>query len=400
MVVGGDVGPPVRTVPADYRACVSDPRPPDDAARAAMSDTVLAIAAERAVEPVLRRLVEAARTLAGGRYAALGIPDGEGGFAQFLTTGLSDEEVAAIGPLPRTHGLLGAMLGERESFRTADITRDPRFWGWPAAHPDMRSFLGVPILSAGTVVGAIYVTDKEGAPAFTDADQEVIELLAAHAAVAIENVRLTERTRELAVLEERAALARELHDAMTQKLFSLNLVAEAAADAVGRDPEAAEAHIRTMQGLARDTLAELRSLIVDLRPADLGADGLVAALRAHVDLVARVHGVDVVLRAEGDDRLDPERERQVFRVVQEALHNAVRHAGASRIEVTVTAVDGRVAVAVRDDGAGFDPDDGAVRGRRLGLTSMRDRARAIGGHLAIESAPGAGTAVRLEVGGG
>ena len=377
---------------------VTDARPiGGDAAFAAMSDAVLAIAAERTADPVLRRLVEAARTLAGGRYAALGIPDGEGGFAQFLTTGMSDAEIAAIGPLPRTHGLLGAMLDERESFRTPDITRDPRFWGWPRAHPDMRSFLGVPILSGGAVIGAIYVTDKQGASAFTDADQEVIELLAAHAAVAIENVRLTERTREITVLEERAALARELHDAMTQKLFSLNLVAEAAAGAVASDPAAAEEHIRSVQGLARETLAELRSLIVDLRPADLGADGLVAALRTHVDVVRRVHGVPVDLHGGTDRRLDPERERQAFRIAQEALHNAVRHAGAGRVDVTVTGGEQALVLTVADDGRGFDPADVVARGTSLGLTSMRDRARMIGAHLAVESRPGAGTTVRLEI---
>lgn len=362
-----------------------------------MSDAVLAIAAERTAEPVLRRLVEAARTLAGGRYAALGIPDGEGGFAQFLTTGLTDAEITAIGPLPRTHGLLGAMLDEHESFRTPDITRDPRFWGWPSAHPDMRSFLGVPILADGAIIGAIYVTDKVGGPAFTDADQEVIELLAAHAAVAIENARLTEATRELTMLEERAALARELHDAMTQKLFSLNLVAETAAGAITRDPAAAEEHIRTIQGLARQTLAELRSLIVDLRPADLDADGLVAALQTHADVVSRVHGVPVVLEADGVHTLDPEQERQVFRVVQEALHNAVRHAAPTRVTVSVAGVPGTLVVTVADDGAGFDPDDPVVRGTRLGLTSMRERARSIGGSLAIESRPGAGATVRVEV---
>lgn len=378
---------------------VNDARPPGGTrpSSAAVGDAVLAVAAERTADTVLRRLVEAARTLAGGRYAALGIPDGDGGFAQFLTTGMTAEQTAAIGPLPRTHGLLGAMLDEPASFRTLDITRDPRFWGWPPAHPEMRSFLGVPIVADGAVIGAIYVTDKEDEGGFTDADQEVIELLAAHAAVALENVRLSERTRELTMIEERAALARELHDAMTQKLFSLNLVAEAAAGTVTADPVVATAHIRTLQGLARDTLAELRSLIVELRPADPAADGLVAALRAHVGVVARVHDLDVELRATGDVRLDAERARHVFLVVQEALHNAVRHAAASRVDVVLAVEEGQVVVEVRDQGAGFDPQDRTVRSSRLGLTSMHERAHAVGGRLSIDSRVGAGTTVRLVV---
>src|SRR5919108_673773 len=151
----------------------------------AMSEAVLAIAAEREVEPVLRRLVRSARELAGARYAALGIPDGAGAFAQFVTAGMSDEEIAAMGPLPRTHGLLGAMLESPEPFRTPDVHEHPRFRGWwPRAHPDMRSFLGVPIVARGAVIAAFYLTDKEGADEFDAEDERLIEMLAAHAAVA------------------------------------------------------------------------------------------------------------------------------------------------------------------------------------------------------------------------
>ncbi len=121
----------------------------------AVSDAVLSIAAERSVEEVLQRLVESARELAGARYAALGTPDGEGGFSRFLTAGMSDGLVATLGDLPRTHGMLGAMLKAAESFRTPDIHADRRFRGWwPKGHPDMRSFLGVPISAREGVIGA------------------------------------------------------------------------------------------------------------------------------------------------------------------------------------------------------------------------------------------------------
>src|SRR5919201_7032044 len=187
-----------------------------------MSDVVLAIAAQREVEPVLQMLAHAARELGGARYAALGVPDGEGAFARFITSGMSDELVAAMGPLPRTHGLLGAMLESTEPYRIEDIRRDPRFRGWwPAAHPQMRSFLGVPIVARGEVIGALYLTEKEGAPAFGEEDQRGMELLAAHAAIAIENARGHERGRELSVVAERNRLARELHDAVSQKLFAV-----------------------------------------------------------------------------------------------------------------------------------------------------------------------------------
>src|SRR3954463_13841719 len=151
----------------------------------ALSDVVLAIAAEHEVEPVLQQVVDSARELAGARYAALGIPDGEGAFACFITSGMGDALIAAMGPLPRTHGMLGAMLESAESHRTDDIRADPRFRGWwPRAAPPKRAFLGVPIVARGEVIGALYLTEKEDAEEFSAEDEKLIELLAAHAAIA------------------------------------------------------------------------------------------------------------------------------------------------------------------------------------------------------------------------
>src|SRR6266536_2013585 len=276
-----------------------------------MSDVVLAIAGELRLDAVLDHLVHAARELVSARYAALGLHDEDGTeFDQFLHAGMSDELVAELGPLPRTHGMLGAMLADPRPFRTADITQDPRFRGWwPDAHPRMRSFLGVPIVAKGDIIGAFYLTDKEGdgaASSFSEADEQLIGVLAAHAAIAIENARLFEASRELSVIEERNRLARELHDAMTQNLFSLVLTAEAAVGLVRAEP----------------------------------------------------------------------------------------------VVVDVEASDGGVTITVRDDGVGFDPAARAIRERRLGLTSMRERAEALAGTLTVESVPGAGTTVRATVPGG
>src|ERR671917_2871417 len=153
----------------------------------AVSDAVLAVASQQSVEDVLQQLVHRARELAGARYAALGTPDGAGGFTRFLVSGMSDELIAKLGPLPRQHGMLGAMLETAEPFVYPDIHDHPRFRGWwPSAHPDMRSFLGVPIVARGGVIGALYLTDKVGADSFSDADEKLIVLLAAHAAIAIE----------------------------------------------------------------------------------------------------------------------------------------------------------------------------------------------------------------------
>jgi signal transduction histidine kinase len=365
----------------------------------AVSDAVLAVAAQRSVEEVLQELVHRARELAGAGYAALGVPDGAGGFSRFLVSGMSDELIAALGPLPRTHGLLGAMLETATPYRTPDLHDDPRFRGWwPSGHPDMRSFLGVPIVTPDGVIGAFYLSDKHGADEFDAADQDLIELLAAHAAIAITNARLYERSRELSILSERNRLALELHDAVSQKLFGLVLTAEAATTLLDRDPAAARVQLTRLGTLAQEALDELRGLILELRPPDLARDGLCGALRKHVEVLQRLHGVTIELEADDGVTAGARRDPEVLRIAQEALHNAVRHAGAAQVGVRLRAIDGQIALEVADDGAGFEPADPALRSRRLGLTSMEERAQRLGGRLEIRSSPGAGTTVRLDVG--
>jgi signal transduction histidine kinase len=373
------------------------------AALEAMSDAVLAIAGERTVEGVLQRIVDVARELAGARYAALGIPDGDaesGAFAQFVTAGMSAELVAAMGPLPRTHGLLGAMLDESATpHRTPDIRRDPRFRGWwPERHPSMSSFLGVSIVSRGGVLGAFYLTDKEGATAFTDEDERLIEMLAAHAAVAIENARLYERSRELSAVEERNRLARDLHDSVVQKLFGVALAARSASALLDRSPADARTQVERLGQLTEDAIAELRSLVFQLRPAAIETEGLAAALAKHVEVLRRVHHLPIDLDVHGPARLRPGVDDELFKIAQEALQNALKHAGARRLVVDLREDDEAVALRVSDDGAGFDPDDPRRRSRSLGLTSMEERAEALGAALEIDSAPGRGTTISLEVG--
>jgi signal transduction histidine kinase len=360
---------------------------------------VLAVASQLSVDEVLQRLVDSARELAGARYAALGIPDGEDGFQRFLVSGMTDELIESLGPLPRTHGMLGAMLESPPPFRTDDIQTDARFRGWwPRGHPDMHSFLGVPIVSGDGVIGAFYLTEKEDGGAFDQADEELIGLLAAHAAIAITNARLYERSHELSVLEERNRLALELHDVVSQKLFSLILTVEAAQTVADRDPDKARSQLARVKELAREALDELRSLILGLRPTELERDGLAGALRKEIAMLERVHGVPIELSVTGDLDGSAERRQLVLRISLEALHNALRHSSPSRVAVSLAAGDdGTVSVAVTDDGTGFEPARPELRARHLGLTSMEERARELGGEFSIRSRPGAGTTVRLEV---
>lgn len=364
----------------------------------AVSAAVLAVAQHLSVQEVLQRIVRSARSLLGAEYAALGVPDEAGSFAEFVVDGVSDAQWRAIGPLPRQHGVLGAMLREARPQRYADIRRYPNFQGWPWAHPQMTAFLGMPIMSGDRILGAIYLANKDGG--FTAADENLLGVLAAHAAIALTNARLYERSRELTLVEERTRLARELHDAVAQKLFSLRLSVGAADTLLERDPQRARAELHRVQQLAADAIGELRSAIFQLRPAELGDDGLVETLGKHVEVLQRVHGARIRWRAGDVPALPAAAEDAVFRVAQEALHNAVRHADASAIGVTLQGERDGVLLEVRDDGGGFDVTATAATTRRLGLTSMRARADAVGGTLTVTSAPGAGTTVRLRVPGG
>ncbi|MFI8854942.1 GAF domain-containing sensor histidine kinase [Streptomyces sp. NPDC053499] len=382
---------------------------------AAVSAALLAMNRRLEVRDVLQTIVASARDLLDAEYAALGVPDDQGGFAQFVVAGVTDEQWKAIGPLPRQHGILAAMLHDATPQRLADVRKDPRFGGWPSAHPKMADFLGMPIADGEQVLGALFLANKRCDPAtaqqrrpaagerpcsFTEDDEELLRLLAQHAAIALTNARLYERSRELTIAEERTRIAHELHDAVAQKLFSLRLTAQAATALVDRDPERAKAELHEVARLSGEAADELRAAVIEMRPAALDEDGLVATLRAQAQVLDRAHSAQVDFECEGVRALPSVQEEALLRVAQEALHNALRHADASHVRVSLSRRGCCVALVVTDDGRGFDP--GAVRsaGRHLGLVSMRDRASGVGGTLTVQSEPGKGTVVEVEVPGG
>jgi signal transduction histidine kinase len=191
-------------------------------------------------------------------------------------------------------------------------------------------------------------------------------------------------------------MARELHDALNQSLFSLSLTARAASRHLATDPERTAEELSEIATLSRQAMAELRTVVEGLRTPDVDRDGLVPAIRGLAQLMSRVHHIEVDVVADGDPGLEGRVEHEVFRIVQEALTNAVRHAQAASVTVSVLNNE-KLEVIVDDDGIGFDPEAQGSRGRRLGLTSMRDRASSLGGRLIITSSPGNGATVRLEV---
>ncbi|HEY0807088.1 MAG TPA: GAF domain-containing sensor histidine kinase, partial [Pseudonocardiaceae bacterium] len=333
------------------------------------------------------------------RYAALGVPDDNGSFAEFLADGITDEQWRAIGPVPRQHGLLGVMLRDPNPVRLADIRSHPQFDWWPAAHPVLTDFIGMPITDGDEILGELFLANKAQPGGFTERDQELLRLLATHAAIALVNARLYERSRELSIMEERNRIARELHDAVTQKLFSLRLTVDAAATLLDRDPTRAAAELATVRRLAADATGELRAIMVGLRPVDLAGDGLDVALRKQADLLDRVHGAAVRFRGEPVAGLTAAGQEAAYRIAQEALHNALRHGDPNLVEVTLTSSKGSAVLEITDDGTGFDADaePTTTSARRLGLASMRERAAAVGGRLSVTSRSGGGASVRLVV---
>jgi signal transduction histidine kinase len=219
----------------------------------------------------------------------------------------------------------------------------------------------------------------------------------------IRDIRERERLEEdlrrqaaaIAANEERANLARELHDSVTQALFSMGLTARALELLLDRDPEAAKQKLAELRDLQKDALAEMRTLIFELRPQGLETDGLAQALRNHAAAVQSRTGLAVSVEVEHDERMPLDIEESLYRIAQEALHNVVKHANAQHARIVLRRAGREVRLAIEDDGIGFDPSL-APRGH-LGLVGMRQRAERIGGELDIVQLPGGGTKVKLSL---
>ena len=365
---------------------------------AALNKAALAVAGNLSLDKVLRQIVESARELANARYAALGIPDGKGGLAKFIHSGLPSEQVAQIPHEPEGHGLLGALLQEGRTIRIPHITGDPRSFGFPPGHPPMESFLGVPIKGGGEIMGNLYLTDKLGGEEFTAADEELIELLAAHAAIAIKNARLYEEVGRLAIVEERSRIGMDLHDGVIQAIYAVGLTLESARLLLPED-EHAEA-VRLLDGAINglnDAIRDIRNFILDLRPRRFNGNLSEGLARLTREFQANTM-IPVELRLPGDT-LDPVPApvaRALFFTAQEALANVARHARASNVVVEAEREDHAIKLRIEDDGRGFDVDSQSQMTGH-GLANMRARAEEQNGTFTVESEPGEGTQISLRL---
>jgi signal transduction histidine kinase len=371
----------------------------DDHSRRALVEAGIAITSELSLDAVLQTLVRIAADLTSARYCALGVISRDGsGLSTFVTHGVDGETRAAIGDLPRGRGILGVLIDDARPLRLDDLSTHPRSVGFPPNHPPMRSFLGVPVITRGVAYGNLYLTDKQPSGSFTEEDEELVTLLAAQAAVAIENagsVRRDALRRAVQAQEvERRRLARELHDETGQALTSI-LLGLSAVERAGSLDEA-RAAVGELRDLVVETLQEVRALAVELRPSALDDFGLEPALRRLGQSIRETRSLDVQVETMLDgSRLPEDVETAVYRIVQEALTNVVKHARAERVSIVLTRTSDGVLVVIEDDGHGFETDE--IRRGGLGLTGMRERVDLLEGKLEIESARGAGTTLIVEL---
>jgi signal transduction histidine kinase len=354
-------------------------------------DAVLTIASDLSLPVVLRRIVESACELVDARYGALGVLGEDHHLSDFVTVGVDPETYRKIGTLPEGKGVLGLLIVDPKPLRLRDITTHPESFGFPPHHPAMRSFLGVPICVRDQVFGNLYLCEKQGADEFSEADQRLVVTLATAAAVAIENARLHTRVQDLAVIEDRERIARDLHDKVIQRLFATGMALQTVARIAAR-PDVAARVVQAVDDLD-ETIREIRNTIFALQqPSRRG-------LRVDIFTIASeatgTLGTEPRVHLEGPvDSVVPDTIADALLVtLNEALSNVARHAHAARVDVVVS-VGADVTLRVVDDGVGI-PTSRRAGGH--GLANMELRAKELGGRFTIEARATGGTVLEWRV---
>jgi len=365
----------------------------------ALHSAGLDVTAELSLDAVLNKVVERARLLVGARYGALSVVNADGSIQTFITSGISGEARARIGPPPVGHGLLGVVLREGERLRLPEIGADPRSYGFPANHPVMHSLLAVPITCKGPFVGNLYLSEKSAGGEFTTGDEQTLGRFAVQAAIAIDNAHLHRQVADLAIAQERLRIAHEMHDGIAQVLGYVNTKVQAATEYIRRQKtEEGLSQLRELASAAREAYGDVREAIVDLRTLPEPSRTFEDVLREYVERWKEQTEVSAELVIDGNLTMPNGVELQMVRIIQESLTNVRKHARATTARIELHRRDGRLQLTVSDDGIGFAQ---AGRSRsvfpRFGLSTMRERAESIGGTFSVESSSGAGTTVKVEI---
>ena len=353
---------------------------------------ILILDAELHLPVVLRRIIEEACDLVDAQYGALGVLSEDGQtLDQFLTVGLDNEAEHAIGPRPTGRGVLGTLIADDKPLRLANLSDSPDSFGTPQLHPEMTSFLGVPVRVHGEVYGNLYLTNKQHAKEFSRDDEELVLALAMAAGIAIENARLHSLVRDHALTEDRDRIARDLHDSVIQRLFAIGLSLQGTARLVER-PEAVRRIAEAIERLD-ETIRQLRKAIFDIE-LTINKEGLQPKV---LDLVHELRPVlnlhpQVSVLGPVDHLVTGQLAEEVLAVLREALTNVGKHAQATKVVVTITAGD-ELRLVVADDGTG----EARNRTGGLGLKNMRQRAERIGGGMEIGTSREGGTRLTWHV---
>jgi signal transduction histidine kinase len=377
----------------------------------ALHEAALDIHRDTSLSDLLQRAVDRARVLVGARYGALSVFGEDGHLRSFLVSGVTEEELERLGDTPPSHrGVLGQVTHGGRTLRLRDLTEHPAFTGYPPGHPPMRSLLAVPILCSGPFRGNFYLAEREESDEFSTFDQRSLERFATQTAIAIDNLYLSERSRSLAVAEERLRIAHEMHDGFAQVLASVNAQAQAAAlllrrgslEEVGRQLDQMAEAAREVYGDVREGILALRASTPPVgepeRPFGATLAQFVEQWRSQIEL-------EMVIDIDPAVTLPPAAALQVLRIAQESLANVRKHARARSARIVFGRLEDRLMLEVVDDGVGIETSrasrqqaaavGAAEEAPRFGLATMRERARSIGGELTLGPGPDGGTRVLL-----
>lgn len=362
----------------------------------ALDQAVRGISGDLDLDRVLQHIVDRVRELVDAEYAAIGIVDRDGAIERFVTSGISEERRALIGHLPRGHGLLGLIIRENRAFRIPEISAHPESYGFPEHHPPMSSFLGMPITNRGVPVGRLYLTNKQGATEFGEADQALVEVFALHAGIAIENARLHDQVRRLAVVDERERISRDLHDSVIQAIYAQTLALDDVPEIATTDPAEASRRVDEAIDALHAVIRDIRNFIFGLRPVLLESGDLGQGVEHLATELRRSGGVAVAVSVDDEHghlaRLPIETVAELLAIVREALSNVARHASATSCRVLLVSEPDRLRLEVHDDGRGFDPSRRGEGGHH-GLANMRSRGESLGAAFEVDSAPDRGTRI-------
>jgi signal transduction histidine kinase len=354
------------------------------------------------VRPLLALVIDQVKTVADYDRCAIYTLDGDR-LTLLDSRGTADESTNSLGFPVSTFEPIASRIVRREPVIINDVSSDgeealayQRAYGKPfdAASSATHSWMAVPLALKDRIIGMLTLSHRQSA-FYTEHHASLVGAIAIQIAVAIENARLYEQAQQLAAVEERQRLARELHDSVSQALYGIALGARTARTLLDTDPQRATEPVDYVLQLAEAGLAEMRALIFELRPESLETEGLVAALEKQVAATRARYGIEVSTDLCEEPSLSLVEKEVFYRIAQEALHNVVKHAHATRAELRLSWDNGSVVLEIRDDGAGFDTSQSFPG--HMGLVSMQERARSLGGSFDIDSRPGSGTRVRLSL---